>query len=205
MHRSVSRGVVEPKLVLDLISTVWTGNSMVYVHKRNRKWTPALQNLFQFCRGRTKFASTFVIKFKNGNKHWFKKSMPWQTRSVDKKKWFYCFELSTFFTKKIRPSLNQNQNSLLVKRQTDNTTPGGMGLDQRGLVPSSHKRSKFRHTIIWQFSRGDQRNREFCLSSDTESINFWSSPQVWGGWLNLEFSQGKIKYLGWTIKTIYKI
>ena len=43
---------------------------------------------------------------------------------------------------------NQNQNSLLVKRQTDNTTPGGMGLDRRGLVPSSHKRSKFRHTII---------------------------------------------------------
>ena len=43
------------------------------------------------------------------------------------------------------------------------------------------------------------------LSSDTESINFLSSPQVWGGWLNLEFSQGKIKHLGWTIKTIYKI
>ena len=45
---------------------------------------------------------------------------------------------------------NQNQNSLLVKRQTDNTTPGGggVGLDRRGLVPSSHKRSKFRHTII---------------------------------------------------------
>ena len=41
---------------------------------------------------------------------------------------------------------NQNQNSLLVKRQTDNTTPGGMGLDRRGLVLSSHKRSKFRHT-----------------------------------------------------------
>ena len=25
---------------------------------------------------------------------------------------------------------NQNQNSLLVKRQTDNTTPGGTGLDR---------------------------------------------------------------------------
>ena len=25
---------------------------------------------------------------------------------------------------------------------------------------------------------------------------------MWGGWLNLEFSQGKIKHLGWTIKTI---
>ena len=44
--------------------------------------------------------------------------------------------------------LVSDQNSLLVKRQIDNTTPGGMGLDRRGLVPSSHKRSKFRHTII---------------------------------------------------------
>ena len=49
---------------------------------------------------------------------------------------------------KSRSHQNQNQNSLLVKRQTDNTTPGGMELDRRGLVPSSHKRSKFRHTII---------------------------------------------------------
>ena len=48
----------------------------------------------------------------------------------------------------VNQNQNQNQNSLLVKRQTDNTTPGGMGLDRRGLVPSSHKRSKFRHTII---------------------------------------------------------
>ena len=46
-------------------------------------------------------------------------------------------------------SQNQNQNSLLVKRQTDNTIPGGGGwLDRRRFVPSSHKRSKFRHTII---------------------------------------------------------
>ena len=43
---------------------------------------------------------------------------------------------------------NQNHNSLLVKRQTDNTTPGGIGLDRRGFVPNSHKRSKFRHKII---------------------------------------------------------
>ena len=56
-----------------------------------------------------------------------------------------------FFQKLMAILQNQNQNSLLVKRQTDNTTPGGgggMGLDRRGLVPSSHKRSKFRHTII---------------------------------------------------------
>ena len=62
----------------------------------------------------------------------------------------------------------QNQNSLLVKRQTDNsTTPGGMGLDRRGLYPSSHKRSKFRHTIILQFNRGDQRIREFIPISNS--------------------------------------
>ena len=54
---------------------------------------------------------------------------------------------SLFSTAEMSES-DQNQNSLLVKRQTDNTTPGGMGLDRRGLVPSSHKRSKFRHTII---------------------------------------------------------
>ena len=30
---------------------------------------------------------------------------------------------------------NQNQNSLLVKRQIDNIKPWGMGLDRRGLVP----------------------------------------------------------------------
>ena len=29
------------------------------------------------------------------------------------------------------------------------------------------------------------------LSPDTESINFLSSPKVWGGWLNLAFCQGK--------------
>ena len=40
------------------------------------------------------------------------------------------------------------------------------------------------------------------LYSDTGTINFCSSSQVWGGWL-LEFSQ-RTKLLGWAIKTIYK-
>ena len=38
---------------------------------------------------------------------------------------------------------NQNQNSLLVKRQNDNTSPG-LG---RGRVPRSHKRSEFRFAV----------------------------------------------------------
>ena len=39
------------------------------------------------------------------------------------------------------------------------------------------------------------------LSSDTELINFCTSPQVLGGWLNLEFSQGE-KHFRWDIRTI---
>ena len=39
----------------------------------------------------------------------------------------------------------------------------------------------------------------------SRSISDHHLTQAWGGWLNLEFSQGKIKHLGWTIKTIYKI
>ena len=34
------------------------------------------------------------------------------------------------------------------------------GLGQGRLVPSSHKGSKFRYTIVRQFSRGDERIRE---------------------------------------------
>ena len=48
-------------------------------------------------------------------------------------------------TKIIIPSI-QNQNSLLVKWQTDSTIPGGGGgtvdTEVRRLVPSSHKRSE---------------------------------------------------------------
>ena len=38
----------------------------------------------------------------------------------------------------------------------------------------------------------------FILSSDTELINFRSSPQVWGGWLNFKFSKmvGKPRGVG---------
>ena len=43
---------------------------------------------------------------------------------------------------------NQNQNSLLVKRQNDNTSPG---LGRGRLVPSSHKGSEFRYAIVRQY------------------------------------------------------
>ena len=42
------------------------------------------------------------------------------------------------WTNAVKELYHQNQNSLLVKRKTDNTTPWVLG-----LTPSSHKRSKF--------------------------------------------------------------
>ena len=59
---------------------------------------------------------------------------------------------------------NQNQNSLLVKRQNDNTSPE---LGRGRLVPSSHKGSEFRYTVARQFSRGDERIREDIPVPDT--------------------------------------
>ena len=56
----------------------------------------------------------------------------------------------TIKTKIIIQSI-QNQNSLLVKWQTDSIIPGGGGrvdTEVRRLVPSSHKRSERRHKII---------------------------------------------------------
>ena len=53
-------------------------------------------------------------------------------------------------TRIIIPSI-QNQNSFLVKWQTDFIIPGGDGRvdrEVRRLVPSSHKRSECRHKII---------------------------------------------------------
>ena len=50
----------------------------------------------------------------------------------------------------------QNQNSLLVKRQNGNTSPG---LGPGRLVPSSHKGTEFRYAVVRQFGRGDERNR----------------------------------------------
>ena len=49
-----------------------------------------------------------------------------------------------------------------MKRLIDNTTPGGMGLVWRGLVPSFHKRSKIR----------DQRIREVISISDSLGENY---------------------------------
>ena len=66
-----------------------------------------------------------------------------------------CFSLEPHFSHKIKtkiiiPSI-QNQNSLLVKWQTDSIIPGGGGRvdrEVRRLVPSSHKRSERRQKII---------------------------------------------------------
>ena len=66
-----------------------------------------------------------------------------------------CFSLEPLCSPKIKtkiiiPSI-QNQNSLLVKWQTDSNIPGGGGRvdrEVRRLVPSSHKRSERRHKII---------------------------------------------------------
>ena len=72
--------------------------------------------------------------------------------------------------------LNLNLNSLLVTRQKDNPSPRirirmvywrnakmtipHQGLGRGRLVPSSHKGSKFRYSIVRQFGRGDERIRE---------------------------------------------
>ena len=47
-----------------------------------------------------------------------------------------------------------------MKRQNDNTSPG---LGRGKLVPSSHKGSEFKYTVVRQFSRGDERIREVIL------------------------------------------
>ena len=67
---------------------------------------------------------------------------------------------------KLKPdnSENQNQNSLLVKPQNDNTSPG---LGRGRLVPRSHKGSKFRYAAVRKFSRGDERIREDIPSPDS--------------------------------------
>ena len=51
-----------------------------------------------------------------------------------------------------------------MKRQNDNTSPG---LGRGRLVPSSHKGSKFRDTIVRQFNRGDERIREDIPDPDS--------------------------------------
>ena len=50
--------------------------------------------------------------------------------------------------------LNQDQDSLLVKRRYDNHSPGPV---IRELVPSSHQRSELSYTILCIFSGWDQR------------------------------------------------
>ena len=59
-------------------------------------------------------------------------------------------------------NLDQDRDSLLVKRRNDNHSPGPV---IRELVPSSHQRSELSNTIFCIFSRWDQRIGEsmrFC-------------------------------------------
>ena len=53
---------------------------------------------------------------------------------------------------------SETNSSLLVKRQNDNTSPGAW---------PRHKGSKFRYTIVRQFSRGAERIREDILVPDS--------------------------------------
>ena len=66
-----------------------------------------------------------------------------------------CFSLEPHCIHKIKRriiiSSIQNQNSILVKWQTDSIIPGGgrrVDREVRRLVPISHKRSERRHKII---------------------------------------------------------
>ena len=80
----------------------------------------------------------------------------------------------------VRDFQNQNQNSLLVKCQTDNTTPGGMGLDRWGLVPSSHKRSKFRH--MHAFHKAEKTVQQLLHHDIPECIKIVQKHKTWFVW-----------------------
>ena len=54
-------------------------------------------------------------------------------------------------------NLNLNLNGLLVIRQIDNTSSGGVPGGK--LVPGSQNRCKLGHTVIRHFSRGGQENQ----------------------------------------------
>ena len=54
------------------------------------------------------------------------------------------------------------------------------GIGRGRLVPSSHKGSKFRYTIVRQFSRGDERIREDIpipdsLGKETFQVGIYTS------------------------------
>ena len=76
----------------------------------------------------------------------------------------------------------QDQDSLLVKGQNDNHSPGPV---IRELVPSSHQRSELRTTVLCIFSRWDQRIGEGIPIPDSlgEEATF----------INIYISNGSLK------------
>ena len=83
--------------------------------------------------------------------------------------------------------LNLNLSCLLVIRQIDNHSPGGVTGGK--LVPSSHERWEFRHTIIWHFSRGNQGIREVIPVPDglgKETYIWYASKLTVGIWNAME-------------------
>ena len=68
-----------------------------------------------------------------------------------------------------------NLNSLLVKRQIDNPSPGAV--TQWGeLVPSSHKRGELRYAIIRKFRGRNQEFREVISVPDSLGNVYSSCP-----------------------------
>ena len=95
--------------------------------------------------------STFwIVEFGNQS---FRSSVVCGRKHVNK----YLDRLTPNLVKTV--CLNLNLNSLLVKRQTDNTSPGG-ALGGK-LVPGSHKSCEFGHTIIISAEENSDSGRLF--------------------------------------------
>ena len=73
-----------------------------------------------------------------------------------------------------------------MTRQIDNHSPGGVTGGK--LVPSSHKRWEFRHTVIWHFSRGNQGIREVIPVPDGlgKELHLYASKLAVGIWNAME-------------------
>ena len=93
---------------------------------------------------------------------------------------------------------DQDQDSLLVKRQNDNHSPGPVS---RELVPSSHQRSEFSNTILCIFSRPSavyQVSRSSPLISEEEdflSFSPYMGMVMWPG----TFEQIFIPHIPWSL------
>ena len=70
--------------------------------------------------------------------------------------------------------------SLIKMRNRTGPKTDHQGIGRGRLVPSSHKGSKFRYTIVRQFSRGDERIREDIpipdsLGKETFQVGIYTS------------------------------